>query len=294
MHDYLLITNSAAGSAEDDAVEAARAVLASAGAVEVAATESPEELDDVLAALGRRTVVVAGGDGSLHAVVNALHRLDLLGSATLGLVPLGTGNDFARGVGLPLDAAEAAQVIVASAPVATDLVLDSAGTTVVNSVHLGLGADAARAGESWKPRLGRLGYAVGALIAGLRPEFIRVTVTVDGQPVHAGRVVQVAIGNGAYVGGGTELVPGADPASGSLTVIVSRATGPLTRLAYAARLRRGEHHRMREVLRVRGSSVEVSGEAFWLSTDGEITGPHTRHTWTARPGALRMHRPHDM
>ena len=71
------------------------------GDVEVAATADQGELDGVLHRRGGRRVVVAGGDGSLHAVVAALHRRNELADAVLGLLPLGTGNDFARGVGDP-------------------------------------------------------------------------------------------------------------------------------------------------------------------------------------------------
>ena len=61
---------------------------------------------------GSRRIVVAGGDGSLHAVVAALHRRNDLADAVLGLIPLGTGNDFARCMGIPLDPEEAARVIL--------------------------------------------------------------------------------------------------------------------------------------------------------------------------------------
>lgn len=291
MNSYLLVTNAAAGSNEESAVAAATAVLERHGAVEVAATSEPSELDDVLRGVDGRTVVVAGGDGSLHAVVNALHRLGLLDDATVGLVPLGTGNDFARGSGIPLDPAEAAAVIAGAPAVPIDLVLDSDDRVVVNNVHLGVGAEASRAGAAWKPRLGRFGYAVGALVAGLRPAFTRVRVVVDDRPVYSGHVTQVAIGNGSHVGGGTELVPGAEPASGDLVVIVSRELRLGARLAYLARLRRGLHHQMREVTRVTGRKVSVSGEEFWLSTDGEISGPYRSMTWSLLPATLRMHLP---
>ena len=64
---------------------------------------TPGELDGVLHRAGCRSIVVAGGDGSLHAVITALHRRHELAERTLGLIPLGTGNDFARALEIPLD-----------------------------------------------------------------------------------------------------------------------------------------------------------------------------------------------
>ena len=96
MHPLLLITNTGAGSAETEAVEAALGVLREQADVEVCATGGRGELDGVLHRRGGRRVVVAGGDGSLHHVVAALHRRNELDKAVLGLIPLGTGNDFAR------------------------------------------------------------------------------------------------------------------------------------------------------------------------------------------------------
>src|SRR3712207_7547394 len=101
-----------AGSNEDQAVADAIDVLDRDFEVEVAETH---DLEDLAATLGRcegRPIVVAGGDGSLHAVVNGLYRVSELRSTRLGLVPLGTGNDFARGVGIPLDPRAAAQVVL--------------------------------------------------------------------------------------------------------------------------------------------------------------------------------------
>jgi diacylglycerol kinase (ATP) len=288
----LLVANASAGTLEQEALETALGVLRPRGDVEVAETGSPDELDAVFQRLEGRDVVVAGGDGSLHAVVNALHRAGALDRTRVGLVPLGTGNDFARGVGIPLEPDEAAGLVVSGMTRRADLILDDAGGVVVNNLHLGVGAQASRAATAWKPRLGRLGYVVGAVSAGLRPEYVRVRVVVDGvELVRRVRVAQVAIGNGSHVGGGTELVPGADPASGSLVVIVSRTRSLATRLAYVARLRLGQHHRMKEVTRVRGREVTVEGDAFWVSADGEISGPFRSRTWRLEAGALEMFLP---
>ena len=287
--DLLLITNAAAGSNEDEAVAAAVGVLRASADVRVEATSGPEEDDEVLAGLDGRSVVVAGGDGSLHTVVNALGRADLLGSVRLGLVPLGTGNDFARGVGIPLDPKEAAAAVVAGRTRPIDVIADDAGLLVVNNVHLGVGAQASREARRWKGRLGRLGYVVGAVVAGVRPEFIRVQVTVDGDTLlPRRRVAQVAIGNGPNVGGGTELVPDADPGDGRLIIVVSRTVGPFNRLVYAARLRAGTHTLMKEVSRVTGREVTVTGDGFWVTADGELSGPHQERTWVLNLHALDL------
>jgi diacylglycerol kinase (ATP) len=291
--EIVLVANANAGTHEQEALAAALEVLRHRASVEVVETSTPEELEEVCARLGDRTVVVAGGDGSLHAVVNALHRLGALGEVRLGLVPLGTGNDFARGVGIPLEPALAADVIADGKPVPVDLAVDDTGTVVVNNAHLGVGAEASRAADKWKPRLGRIGYALGALSAGYDPKFLKVTVTVDGQEVvRRRRVAQVAIGNGSSVGGGTELLPGADPADGELVIIVSRAKGRLRRFAYVARLRRGKHHLMEEVDRTSGCEVVVEGEPFYVITDGEISDESCRRrAWKLEAGAVQMYLP---
>ncbi len=277
----LVVANADAGSA--DGLDDALAVL---GDVEVVRTSSPDELDPVV----RRAelIVVAGGDGSLHAVVEALHRNDRLSAVTLGLVPLGTGNDFARGVGISDDPAEAARLVLDGSPTPVDLFLDDAGGVVVNNAHVGAGAEAAKAARAWKKALGPLGYVVGAAITAVRPPALRLRVTVDGTVVAHRRTLQVAVGNAPYVGGGTSLTPEADPCDGVADVMISSALGPAARAAYALRLRRGEHHHGDNVDYLRGTAVRIEGEAFNVSADGEIQGPFTNRAWTVVPGALTL------
>jgi diacylglycerol kinase (ATP) len=285
----LLVANASAGGAEQSALDAALEVLRRSCEVEVAGTTTPEELEEICGPSAGRRGGAAGADGTLHAVVNALHRLGVLEKTRLGLVPLGTGNDFARGVGIPLDPAEAAELVAEGRATPIDLVVDDSSSVMVNNAHLGIGAQASRKARRWKPRLGRVGYAVGALSAGVRPQFLRVTVDVDGRRlVENRRVAQVAVGNGPSVGGGTDLVPGAHPTSGYLLVIVSRPRGRWRRLTYLARLKGGSHHLMKEVERASGRVVTVTGQPFRVITDGEISEPVTRRSWTLMPGAVEM------
>ena len=296
----LVIANAEAGTSDEERLETALAVLRQHASVEVAATANPGELDGVLHRAGSRRVVVAGGDGSLHAVLSALHKRHDLASTTIGLLPVGTGNDFARSNGLPLDLQDAASVLLDGTPRPMDLIVDDRGTIVVNSVHIGAGAAASRRSVRWKTRLGRigykkanlgkLGYPIGALITAWNPPVLRLRVEVDGALVNDfdRPTLMVAVGNGRSVGGGTELTPEADASDGQMDVMVSRAAGPLARLGYAARLGLGDHEQRDDVDSLRGHTVSVAGEEFWVSADGEIDGPERARSWRLEPAAYHM------
>ncbi len=296
----LLIANASAGTAERRTLEEALEVLRRHADVEVAETSNPGELDGVLHRAGSRPIVVAGGDGSLHAVVAALYRRHELSDRVLGLLPLGTGNDFARGLGLPLEPEAAAEVLVDGVPRPMDLVVDELGEVVVNNVHLGASAHASRHGATWKSRLGSigvgpvrlgaLGYPIGAAITALRPPFVRLRVEVDGEVVTDvdRHVLMLAIGNGASIGGGTEVAPGADPSDGRIDVMISYATGPLQRIGFLRKLVDGQHHDREDVVFRRAEQVSVAGEDFWLSADGELSGPERRRAWRVEPAAYSL------
>lgn len=295
-----MITNQDAGTTDDGTLQRALEVLSENASVEVVATSEPSELDSVLHRAGHRRIVVVGGDGSMHAVVAALHRRNDLAGSVLGLIPLGTGNDFARTVGIPLDPEEAARTLLAGEVRPVDLMVDELGGVVVNNVHIGAGAQASRRGSRWKERLGtigvgrvnlgKLGYPIGALLAAFKPPQMRLRIEVDGEVVCDvdQPVLMVAVGNGASVGGGAELTPEADPEDGKVDVMISKSVEPLAKLGYAAHLARGRHHERDDVIYLRASAVSVAGDSFWCSADGEISGPERRRTWHVEPAAYSM------
>jgi YegS/Rv2252/BmrU family lipid kinase len=300
VRSLLVITNADAGTSDEETLATALEILREDASVEVAKTSNPGELDGVLHRAGGRTVVVAGGDGSIHAVVTALYKRHELAGATLALLPMGTGNDFARGNDIPLDIEDAARLVLAGEPRKVDLIIDETGTIVVNNVHVGVGAQASRKGHKWKERLGavgvgkvnlgKLGYPIGALLSAFHPPSWRMRVEVDGEVVNDvdRPVLMVAIGNGSNVGGGTELNPDADTEDGRLDVMISRAVEPLAKLGYVNKLRRGDHDDRDDVLMLRGKTVKVSGDQFWMSADGEIYGPERSRSWRIEPAAYSM------
>ena len=300
VRSLLVITNSDAGTTDEATLATALKVLRNDASVEVAKTSNPGELDGVLHRAGGRTIVVAGGDGSLHAVVKALYKRHELADATLGLLPMGTGNDFARGNDIPLEIEDAARLIATGDARRVDLLVDEIGNIVVNNVHVGVGAQASRKGAKWKSRLGsigvgsvnlgKLGYPIGAALSAFQPPNWHLRIELDGEVVNDLNrpVLMVAIGNGGNVGGGTELNPDADTEDGLLDVMISRAVAPMAKLRYVARLREGSHEEHDDVVSLRGKSVTVSGDEFWLSADGEISGPERSRSWRLERAAYSM------
>ena len=291
MTRLLVVTNPAAGGAADLAVQRALTVLRAAADVKVASTSSSAELDDVLSAADGRQPVVVGGDGSVHALVLALYRTGMLDSAPpVGLIPLGTGNDLARTAGIPLDPMAAAKVILDGHHRGMELLVDDAGGVVVNAVHLGVGAEAARAASRWKRRLGKAAYAVGSVVAGVSTAGWRLHVEADGEVLVTmdRRVLMVGLGLGSSIGGGSPLAPFANLDDGLVDVVISFAVGPVARLAYAVHLHRGAHVHRPDVRLIRAKQVVVSGEPFPYNADGEIGGPVRRREWTVLKDAWRL------
>jgi diacylglycerol kinase family enzyme len=287
---YLLLANAAAGSADEEAVELAAATLAARGAeVEVRRSADIADVDRALDGLGGRTLVVCGGDGSVHLAVARLHARDAL-DTPVGLVPLGTGNDLARAFGLPLDdPAAAATRLLEGRAAPLDLLLDDTGRVCVNALHAGLGATAAARAESMKAALSELAYPVGALLAGLSEGGVAARVVVDGGTVWDDEVLLIAVCNTPGFGGGTVVAPGADAADGVLDVVVVGATGPVARAAFGLALQRGEHLDREDVRLARGRQVRIEGAGLRYDVDGEVGEDLEEvRTWRVLPAAWRL------
>ncbi len=284
----VVITNAGAGGAESGAEEPALALLSDAGPLDVVATATRDDIEQALSDHDGRTVVVMGGDGTMHAVVAVLLTSGRLADTPVALVPLGTGNDFARGLGIPLDSVEAAQQLLTVSPRPLDLVVDDEGGVVVNAVHVGVGVEAAVAAHGLKSRYGRFGYVLGAMRTGFVTPGLFLRVVVDGEVVTDGgvRVLQVAIGNGRFVAGGVPLLPAAVADDGRVDVVVSFAMSTPRRFVYALGARLGLHPGNPDVSTFRGSRVHVeSANGFRWNADGEVRGPARRREWHVQPHA---------
>ena len=167
----------------------------------------PETVREVLhEGSGYELLILGGGDGSVSSVVDFLahHRV------ILGLLPLGTANDFARTLEIPSDIEKACETIARGKIVDVDL--GQAGDNYyVNVASVGLGVEATRALSPWlKTGAGPLAYPVAAIRAFLSHEPFSARLTFpngDHEPVEYGRLLQVAVGNGRFYGGGMVVAP---------------------------------------------------------------------------------------
>ncbi|MUL40736.1 hypothetical protein FZ103_05995 [Streptomonospora sp. PA3] len=286
----LVLTNTEAGSTEANVLHDVVAALGDDA--EAAFCSTPEELDKALDTAGdHESLIAAGGDGSLHALANALHRRGELGERTVGLLPMGTGNDFARGLGMPLDPYAAAAALRAARARPLDLIVDDTGEVTVNAVHLGVGAESTRAASRWKRLLGPASFPIGGVIAGFAARGYRLRVEADGEVLidtnH--KVLMVGLANGRYIGGGTALLaPDSVLDDGLIHLVVSRSRGFTKRAVHAVRLHRGTHPLEVDVYHRRVRRISVTGERCPASADGELKENVTGRTWRVLPAAWRF------
>jgi diacylglycerol kinase (ATP) len=160
----------------------------------------PEAVQEVLGD-GYEFLILGGGDGTVSSVVDFLADRGTL----LGLLPLGTANDFARTLDIPEDIEEACKLIANGKVVDIDLGL-AGDNFYVNVASVGLSVEATRALSPWlKKSTGPLAYPVAAISAFLKHEPFSARLTFpegDHEPVEYDRLLQVAVGNGRFYGGG--------------------------------------------------------------------------------------------
>jgi diacylglycerol kinase (ATP) len=222
-------------------------------------------------AAGTRAVVAVGGDGTVHAALQAV-----AGTATpLAAVPAGTGNDLVLALGVPRDPVAAARAAADDLKAGTTRTVD-AGRTGDRwwATVLCCGFDSAvtdRANRLRWPR-GRRRYDVAVLaeLARLRPR--ELTLVLDGESQTL-PITMVAVGNTAWYGGGMKICPGADPADGLFDVTVVGATSRLELMRTKPRLTNGTHvdHPMVSVFRA--ARVELSSPGVTTYADGEPVAP---------------------
>jgi YegS/Rv2252/BmrU family lipid kinase len=264
------------------AVQAAGIPLREARAVKSKA-ETLQLLKREVAA-GTHTVIVGGGDGTLSECAGHLIHTNV----AMGVLPLGTGNTFARSIGIPLDMNAAAQTIAHGNVQAIDVGRVN-GQVFLNSVSLGLSCEIAGAlDKRTKRRLGMFSWPIiGArVIATHHPVVLKVTSEEKSFPV---RTHQLLVVNGRYVAGPIAAAPEASVQDSHFDVFVLGGAGKKALARAAWQWLRGQHTFAPETRYFKTTKlrVESTRRSLPANVDGDIN-ENTPLEMEVLPGALRV------
>lgn len=239
-------------------------------------------------------LLAAGGDGS----INAAAKICLETGATLAVLPSGTANDFFRNLGIENDPETICQAIAAGHTELVDIAEYEVGQQAgnhsgifLNVAHVGLGTMPARdanAGGNVKKRFGRLTYSLSLLRRVATRQGFRAVIRTD-QAVLSGRWLSIAVANGRFFGGGSE-VPGAGVETGALVILAIRPASLISLMStfMLTRLMGRPPRDNRTVVEVFSSSCRITTRhPKTVTVDGDVAGK-TPFSATCQPRKLRV------
>lgn len=244
------------------------------------------------------TLIVLGGDGSVNEVVNGIRHLDKI---TLGYIPIGSSNDFARGLGLPANPMEALEVVLHSTRTRTINLglLSYLSETRRFAVSSGIGYDAAICHEVSvsrlkrilnKLRLGKLAYVAVSLHCLYRCKAGAMTVTLnDNKSFSFKKTYFAAAFNLPYEGGGCKFCPNARPDDNLIDLIVIADVPKIQALAILPAVFSGKHTHMKGVHIFRCHTAQIdSVPALPVHSDGEPISPQRSVAFSLENGYINV------
>jgi diacylglycerol kinase (ATP) len=223
---------------------------------------------------GRELIIAAGGDGTLNEVINGIG--ENIGDAAVGLIPLGTGNDFARTIGVPADIEEAIDLIRAGETRPVDLVRVTSDA-VRYFVNVSAGGFSGLMNEKltaeMKKTWGPLAYLRSAAAALPELRAYQTTLAFDNAESLRIELYNVVVANGRYVAGGTLIAPEAAIDDGLLDIVLIPKRPAAELAVLAAQVAMGTHLSSETIVFRRASKLTVnSSPGMWFNVDGELVG----------------------
>jgi diacylglycerol kinase (ATP) len=264
----------------------------------VATTQTADELPQHLAAAaeqGITQVFSVGGDGTNHAVINAIMRHQQAHPATkfiYGSIPAGTGQDWARGLAMPLNTRQALDWLKRAQPRACDVghvVFDEQERYFLNICSAGISNDVVLRVERGNKKLPwTFIKSTVESIMGYQPE--EVLIEVDGKVWYEGRIYIIAIANGKYFGQGMKAAPDARIDDGLFDVLVVEGISRMALLRVLPNVYQGTHIKHPNIHLTHAKAIRVvmkNGAALGMDLDGE-PGAGRELNYTMLPGALQI------
>ena len=273
---------------------AARLLKERLGPLKVRFTERPGHAEEIArACAGCPLLIACGGDGTVNEVVNGL--LSSGGAAPLGVLPLASGGDLARALGLR-GLHHAVETLAAGRPRAVDVIRvrfrDGAGVKdryCLNEASVGLGAavtDEVR--RRWRALPGRLRYMAGALRQLKRGHAYEIGLSLDGGEEARLPITTLALANGRYQGGGMHIAPRASMTDGLIDVTLIEHLSLTAALPHLHLLYTGGVYTHPKVRHYRARRVRIEGAPSTpVELDGDPLGVLPLEAGIA-PGALQL------
>jgi diacylglycerol kinase (ATP) len=291
MKTPLLIVNPSSGRERgaESAGELAAALRHAFGDVDVVLTGGDGDAERAgreYSAGGGRRLFVAGGDGTVNEALNGVAASGALGDVTFGIFPMGTGNDFAAALGIPLEIPEALDVLMAGRELRVDV-------GVVNGRHFlntSGGGFIAEVSVAVTPQLktiaGRMAYLIGGAQALMEYEPVKATVAAEPGGFRMGLgIYTFAVCNSRLIGGGRLIAPEAIIDDGLLDLCLIEAMGSVEFLNLARKVADGEHVEDPRVRYLQASSITIDFDRETkVNTDGEVLSA-TRCEYSVLPRA---------
>lgn len=270
---HLIINGSHADAKTQAKIETVKRVFATAGK-ELAIHETlhaghAREITEELTRGGEFAHLIAmGGDGTLHEVLNGISDTE---NCTLGLIPLGSGNDFAAAAKIPTDVKSAAENIAFRAPSAIDYIETESGLRSINAIGTGIDVDVLKRAYAGKKK-GKKKY-FSAFIQSLRHyKATTFTASWDGCEPRQYRGIVACVGNGRQIGGGIRMFPDAKLDDGYMDLLLVDYLSRFRTLIAFLKLTTGRVNSVKEVTHVKCKSakiIPVNGIAP-VQAEGEI------------------------
>jgi len=225
---------------------------------------------------GCNYVIAAGGDGTLNEVVNGIATPRCARAVCIGVVPLGTGNDFARSLGLPATLDENIDILRAKQTASIDLVRVRSDHTRY-FVNVSTGGFSGLVDEKLTPEIkrawGPLAYVRSAAAALPELHAYRTTVVLDGAERLSIDLYNVIIANGRFVAAGLPIAPNADPSDGLLDLVLIPKRPKPEMALLVTEIVLGKHLSNNALIFRRAKKIAVqSRPGMWFNVDGELVG----------------------
>lgn len=225
-----------------------------------------ELAEEITSSAGEHTIVAMGGDGTLHEILNGFKDFE---NNHLGLIPFGTGNDFAAAANIPCDVKRAAEIIAFHAPTYIDFIQFGSGLRSLNAVGMGIDVEVLR--RAYGKNAGGKGKYLKALISTLF-KFKGIEFTVDAGGGGEKRFgLLAAVGNGKQIGGGIKVFPNAQIDDGYLDLIVVDYISRAKIIGAFIKLMRGKVNSVKGATVQRVTSVKLNTSTpFYIQAEGEL------------------------